>query len=52
MKRENHWLKRMKKQREDLSFLLPIREFADRGTKWLLEFDENVEGLLGCVYIV
>ena len=39
----------MKKQREDLSFLLPIREFADRGTKWLLEFGENVEGLLQIV---
>ena len=39
----------MKKQIEDLNFLLPIREFADRGTKWLLEFGENVEGLLQLV---
>ncbi|MBI1926718.1 Rpn family recombination-promoting nuclease/putative transposase [Candidatus Poribacteria bacterium] len=34
---------------EDLSFLLPIREFPDKGTKWLLEFGENVEGLLKIV---
>jgi len=26
--------------------LLPVREFADRGTKWLLESPENVYGLL------
>ncbi|MBM3238686.1 hypothetical protein FJZ31_20525 [Candidatus Poribacteria bacterium] len=26
--------------------LLPVREFADRGTKWLLESPENVLGLL------
>ena len=26
--------------------LLPVREFADRGTKWLLESPENVSGLL------
>jgi len=26
--------------------LLPVREFADRGTKWLLELPENVSGLL------
>jgi len=26
--------------------LLPVREFADRGTKWLLEQPENVLGLL------
>jgi len=26
--------------------LLPVREFADRGTKWLLESSENVSGLL------
>ncbi len=25
--------------------LLPVREFADRGTKWLLELPENVLGL-------
>ena len=34
---------------EDLSFLLPVREFPDKGTKWLLEFGENVEGLLKIV---
>ena len=26
--------------------LLPVREFADRGTKWLLEASENVSGLI------
>ena len=26
--------------------LLPVREFADRGTKWLLKSPENVSGLL------
>ena len=26
--------------------LLPVREFADRGTKWLLESPENVSGLI------
>ncbi|MBC8231512.1 Rpn family recombination-promoting nuclease/putative transposase [bacterium] len=26
--------------------LIPVREFADRGTKWLLESSENVSGLL------
>ena len=39
----------MGKQGEDISFLPPIREFPDRGTKWLLEFGENVEGLLQIV---
>jgi predicted transposase/invertase (TIGR01784 family) len=39
----------MRKQGEDISFLPPIREFPDRGTKWLLEFGENVEGLLQIV---
>ena len=39
----------MRKQDEDISFLPPIREFPDRGTKWLLEFGENVEGLLQIV---
>ena len=34
---------------EELSFLLPINEFPDRGTKWLLEFGENVKGLLQLV---
>ena len=32
------------KESEDISFLLPIREFPDKGTKWLLEFVENVKG--------
>ena len=39
----------MGKQDQDIGFLPPIREFADRGTKWLLEFGENVEGLLQIV---
>ena len=39
----------MKKQNEDIGFLPPIREFSDRGAKWLLEFGENVEGLLQIV---
>ena len=39
----------MRKQSEDIGFLPPIREFPDRGTKWLLEFGENVEGLLQIV---
>ena len=39
----------MRKQGEDISFLPPIRELPDRGTKWLLEFGENVEGLLQIV---
>ena len=39
----------MRKQSEDIGFLPPIREFSDRGTKWLLEFGENVEGLLQIV---
>ena len=26
--------------------LLPVREFADRGTKWLLEASENILGLI------
>lgn len=30
---------------EEIS-LLPVREFPDRGTKWLLESPENVFGLL------
>lgn len=37
------------KQTEDISFLLPVREFPDKGTKWLLEFRENVKGLLQIV---
>ena len=37
------------KESEDISFLLPIREFSDKGTKWLLEFAENVKGLLSIV---
>jgi hypothetical protein len=39
----------MRKQVENISSLPPIREFPDRGTKWLLEFGENVEGLLQIV---
>ncbi len=39
----------MRKQTQDIGFLPPIREFSDRGTKWLLEFGENVEGLLQIV---
>ena len=39
----------MRRQDEDIGFLPPIREFSDRGTKWLLEFGENVEGLLQIV---
>ncbi len=39
----------MRKQSEDIGFLPPIREFSDRGAKWLLEFGENVEGLLQIV---
>ena len=39
----------MRKQDEDIDFLPPIREFPDRGTKWLLEFGENVEELLQIV---
>ena len=38
-----------KEKTEDISFLLPIREFPDKGTKWLLEFSENVKGLLQIV---
>ena len=41
----------MKKQSEDIGFLPPIREFSDRGAKWLLEFGENVEGLVQIVAI-
>ena len=37
------------KQTEDISFLLPVREFPDKSTKWLLEFRENVKGLLQIV---
>ena len=36
-------------QTENLNFLLPIREFPDKGTKWLLEFHENVRALLDIV---
>ena len=39
----------MRKQSETVDFLPPIREFPDRGTKWLLEFGENVEELLQIV---
>ena len=39
----------MNNQSESVDFLLPIREFPDRGTKWLLEFGENVEELLQIV---
>ena len=39
----------MRKKTEKISFLLPVREFPDRGTKWLLEFHENVKGLLQIV---
>ena len=39
----------MRKQTEDISFLLPVREFPDRGTKWLLEFSENVKALIQIV---
>lgn len=39
----------MREETEDISFLLPVREFPDRGTKWLLEFHENVKGLLQIV---
>ena len=37
------------KQTEDIRFLLSVREFSDRGTQWLLEFHENVKGLLQIV---
>ncbi len=30
----------MKKQNDDIGFLPPIREFSDRGAKWLLKFGE------------
>lgn len=39
----------MSKKTEEISFLLPVREFPDKGTKWLLEFSENVKGLLHIV---
>jgi hypothetical protein len=39
----------MKNHSQNLNFLPPIREFPDQGTKWLLEFAENVEGLLRIV---
>lgn len=42
-------MKRIRKETENISFLLPVREFPDKGTKWLLEFGENVEGLLKIV---
>jgi len=35
--------------KEEVSFLLPIREFPDKGIKWLLEYGENVKGLLQIV---
>ena len=40
----------MRKETEALSFFdVPIEQFADRSTRWLLEDAENVRGLLEIV---